>query len=223
MGASNFMLDAYESQLNTMNNYQELAQRTSAAPTPELFARLLNPEVTTALLEVCQCIILRSVDLDKIKKHIFYGKPLSTDGSALSIPEITQHLLVNEKRMKIIHGIIGIATEAGELLEKLVGLLVDGEDFDTINLKEEAGDNFWYLAELLTGADSTFSEVQRLNIAKLAARYGDKFTEFKALNRDLDKERGVLEQVSCAACDRGDFTIGHSDECPKHEKDSTQA
>lgn len=31
------------------------------------------------------------------------------------------------------------------------------------------------------------------NIAKLAARYGDKFSEFAALNRDTDAERRVLE------------------------------
>ena len=189
------MKEAYDDQLQAFN-YQELAQRTSAPPTPELFARILNPRLITKLIDVCQQIVVESIELDKIKKHIFYGKKYDPyNCEVLPIPEITQHLLVNERRMKVIHGIIGIATEAGELLEALLGLLIDGEDFDKINLREEAGDNFWYLAEMLTGAETSFSETQRINIAKLAARYGDKFSDQKALNRDLDKERHVLEQA----------------------------
>ena len=36
------------------------------------------------------------------------------------------------------------------------------------------------------------SEVKAKNIAKLKARYGDKFSEDKAINRDLNKELGAL-------------------------------
>lgn len=186
------MNEAYDDQVKKFN-YQEMAQRTSAPPTPELFGRILNPELMALLVHTCQEIAVKAIDLNKIKKHVFYGEPLPLEPAPNAIPEITQHLLVNEKRMKIIHGIIGIATEAGELLEALLGLLVDGEDFDQININEEGGDAFWYLAEMLTGAGYTFEQSQRTNIAKLAARYGEKFSEFAALNRDLNKERHVLE------------------------------
>lgn len=197
MGASNFMLDAYESQLNTMQDYQSLAQRTSADPTPEVIARLTHPAVVDLLVSITENIKFFAHDLDGLKKHIFYGKPLSTPlgSDGLFMKDEEKRLLVNEngRRVKIIHGIIGIITEAGELAEALINSIVNGEDFDLINIGEEAGDIFWYLAELLTGANRSFGETQRLNIAKLIARYGDKFSEFKALNRDLDKERGVLE------------------------------
>ena len=36
-------------------------------------------------------------------------------------------------------------------------------------------------------------DINEKNIAKLKARYGDKFTLDKALNRDLEKERTILE------------------------------
>jgi len=32
-----------------------------------------------------------------------------------------------------------------------------------------------------------------INISKLKARYGDKFTSERAINRDLEKERKILE------------------------------
>lgn len=180
-----------------MQNYQELAQRTSAAPSPELIARLVNPGAIDLLNSILFNMANFAKDLDGLKKHIFYGKslgvPLGSEG--LFLKDEQKQLLVNEngKRIKIIHGIIGLLTEAGELAETLIGFIENGEDFDLINIGEEAGDTFWYLAELLTGANRSFGETQRLNIAKLIARYGDKFSEFAALNRDLDKERGVLE------------------------------
>lgn len=190
------MLDAYESQLNPMNNYQELAQRTSAAPSPELIDRLFHPQTVNALIFLMQEAKSIGARLDMVKRHIFYGKPAGFfGGEDFHLTDDQKKLLVNEngRRIKVIHGIIGILTEAGELAETLYSLLFQGEDFDFINIKEEGGDTFWYLAELLTGANASFGETQRLNIAKLVARYGEKFSEFKALNRDLDKERGVLE------------------------------
>ena len=39
----------------------------------------------------------------------------------------------------------------------------------------------------------TFEEIMEKNIEKLKARYGDKFTEKSALNRDLEQERKTLE------------------------------
>lgn len=40
----------------------------------------------------------------------------------------------------------------------------------------------------------SFDDIQEKNIAKLKARYGAKFSEVAALNRDLDTERKILEQ-----------------------------
>ena len=41
--------------------------------------------------------------------------------------------------------------------------------------------------------DLSLSDVLETNIAKLAARYGDKYSDYAALNRDLTTERAVLE------------------------------
>lgn len=42
--------------------------------------------------------------------------------------------------------------------------------------------------------DIDIKEVYQVNIDKLKARYGDKFTSDRAINRDLDTERDILEK-----------------------------
>jgi NTP pyrophosphatase (non-canonical NTP hydrolase) len=209
-------MDAYESQLNTMQNYQELAQRTAADPSPELIERLLDPKTLYFLDRLLFEISSTAFLLDALKKHIFYGKPKGhSEVHDRELSDKQKQLLVNEngRRIKIIHGIIGVVTEAGELADTVRGFIGQEEDFDFINLKEEGGDVMWYLAELFQGSGTTFTEAQRVNIAKLVARYGDKFSEFAALNRDLDKERGVLESEYKEAPEMVN----------DNEKDSTQA
>lgn len=93
----------------------------------------------------------------------------------------------------ILHGGIGICTEAGELLDAMKKCLFYGKDLDLVNLKEELGDLLWYVAVIMRQVGFTFEEVFDVNIAKLRARYPEKFTEYDALNRDLEKEREVLE------------------------------
>ena len=95
--------------------------------------------------------------------------------------------------MNLLHAAMGITTESGELMDAFKRKLFYGKELDVVNLKEEVGDMMWYVAILLRELDLDFHEILQLNIDKLRARYPDKFTEFDALNRDLDKERNILE------------------------------
>lgn len=95
--------------------------------------------------------------------------------------------------VNILHGALGISTEAGEILDAVKKSIFYGKPFDLVNLQEEIGDCFWYLAILAKEAGMSFEDIMAQNIAKLKARYPDKFTEHAALNRDLEKERNVLE------------------------------
>jgi len=95
---------------------------------------------------------------------------------------------------RLLHAGIGLATESGEFLDALKKHVFYGKPLDRTNLKEEVGDLMWYCAIALDELDSTFSEVQDTNIAKLRARYPDKFTEERAETRDLVKEREILEK-----------------------------
>jgi NTP pyrophosphatase (non-canonical NTP hydrolase) len=104
-----------------------------------------------------------------------------------------QNRMGTEFNSKLIHYVLGIGTEAGELQDAVKKHLMYGKPLDRINLIEEAADIFWYCARLLTLLDSDFEEAMDRNIAKLRARFGEKFTEHAALNRDLKKERKILE------------------------------
>jgi len=132
--------------------------------------------------------------LDQVKKSLFYGRDnnLNPEG-AKTVEGLNDRVGgggVNGAN--ILHAIIGIATEAGELLEALRDDY-NGNGHDAVNLREEVGDLFWYVAILAHEAGFTFSEAQTVNIEKLAKRYPDKFTEYHAVNRDLAAERAVLE------------------------------
>lgn len=98
------------------------------------------------------------------------------------------------KTQKLLHAAIGLATEGGELLDQMKKVVYYGKELDCTNIKEELGDLMWYMAIMLRELDLDFEDVLEVNINKLKARYGDKFNVESALNRNLDKERKILEQ-----------------------------
>ncbi|MAF78178.1 MAG: hypothetical protein CME63_03015 [Halobacteriovoraceae bacterium] len=94
---------------------------------------------------------------------------------------------------RLLHAGIGLSTEAGEFLDALKKHIFYGKELDRVNLKEEMGDLFWYLAIACDELNVEFEPLMETNIAKLKARYGDKFSEKRAEHRDLDTERNILE------------------------------
>lgn len=154
--------------------------------------------------------------LDRYKKLLFYGEDQAKgrtkdhtqgkDGYSIAESFSTD----NESEIKaryILHALLGIMTEAGEMAELLSNTIVGSVQagvnsgnlpsgsggIDTVNLIEECGDLFWYQAMLARALDTDFETMQRTNIAKLKARFPDKFTEEGANNRDLTSERKILE------------------------------
>jgi NTP pyrophosphatase (non-canonical NTP hydrolase) len=108
-------------------------------------------------------------------------------------PSPEQYKIIAERNeqpnmMRLEHALMGIVTEAGELMDQLKKHIVYGKELDLVNLAEECGDVFWYLAELE-------SSIKKTNIAKLKARYPEKFTETDAVVRDLGIERDILDTI----------------------------
>jgi len=108
-------------------------------------------------------------------------------------PEHPLYPNLDKRKIRILHAALGCITEAGELADNIKKHLFYGKAFDDVNAVEEAGDLLWYLAILFDTLDLTFEEVMEKNIAKLKARYPNKFTEEKAVNRNLEVERKILE------------------------------
>jgi len=101
--------------------------------------------------------------------------------------------LQNKETVRMLHAVIGLETEVGELQDALKKHIFYGKPLDKVNLAEEIGDQLWYCAILLDVLGTSFEKVMETNIAKLRARYGEKFTEAAALKRDLKTERKILE------------------------------
>ena len=97
---------------------------------------------------------------------------------------------------RLLHAGIGLSTEAGEFLDALKKHIFYGKELDKVNLAEEMGDLFWYMAIVADELGFEFEEVMEKNIAKLKARYGEKFTEEAAEKRDLNREREILDTQS---------------------------
>ncbi|PIK15469.1 MAG: hypothetical protein CES88_01755 [Halobacteriovorax sp. JY17] len=115
-------------------------------------------------------------------------KTESTDFTAMNTR------LENDGLKRLLHAGIGLSTESGEFLDALKKHIFYGKELDRVNLAEEMGDLFWYLAIVADELGVDMSDVMARNIEKLKARYGEKFSEEKAENRDLESERKILEK-----------------------------
>lgn len=102
--------------------------------------------------------------------------------------------LTNDGTKRLMHAAFGLSTEAGEFLDAMKKHVFYGKDLDRVNLREELGDLFWYIAIACDELNVEFEPIMQRNIEKLKARYGEKFTEEAAENRNLNKEREILEQ-----------------------------
>lgn len=96
--------------------------------------------------------------------------------------------------VRLLHAMIGLCTESAEFQDMLKKHIFYGKPVDRPNLIEELGDIMWYIAIASDELGVSLEDIMQKNSDKLKARYGDKFTEDKASNRDLDKERAILEK-----------------------------
>ena len=94
----------------------------------------------------------------------------------------------------LLHGAIGLSTEANELLSALKAHLFYGKPLDAVNMMEELGDCFWFMSLLADYFNVTFEELMEMNINKLKIRYPHKFEQDKAINRSYENERKAFEK-----------------------------
>ena len=198
----------------TNEEYVKNAIRTESSPksAQERIDNFTLNEVLSLYGAIREAITSLS-KLDKWKKHIFYGKPLTKDVIGLREDEHRRAynggMNISEKVDEILHSVIGIATEAGELLEAVKRIFDDGEldenkkidhkeELDYVNLSEENGDLFWYSAILSDTIGKSFDEMMETNIAKLRKRYPDKYSDEKGNQqrfRSREKDTRTMKTI----------------------------
>jgi NTP pyrophosphatase (non-canonical NTP hydrolase) len=178
-----------------VNNYIELASRTNQPDYAAVQKRLDEQYIQDSLPSLIQATAhVLDTTMDGVKKFLFYGKPLSPEASASLLgygyANTDQADELSEAEIDILHGALGISTEAGEILKAIQG----NGPLDMVNLAEEVGDILWYAHLILKRANMTFEQCMSININKLAKRFPDGFKEEPAIHRDIASERNILEQ-----------------------------
>jgi NTP pyrophosphatase (non-canonical NTP hydrolase) len=105
-----------------------------------------------------------------------------------SIPDL-------KKFLNNMHMILGMMTELGELADIFKKHLAYGKEIDWVNVREEIGDGQWYAGGMCKINLFDLENIMENNINKLKSRYPEKFSQEKALNRDLERERKILEKL----------------------------
>jgi NTP pyrophosphatase (non-canonical NTP hydrolase) len=163
-----------------LKNYVQQAVRTESPS----FHTVKSGDVANALLD----FIAAAAQLDKLKRAIFYGK-----GTELFMTQMGPVFDGTDRTRRLLHGVLGIGSEGGELVEAFFKHVFEGKALNAVNLMEELGDVNWYEAIMCDELGLTLEQVLTANIAKLQARFPDKFTEAHALHRDLSFEEKILQ------------------------------
>lgn len=90
---------------------------------------------------------------------------------------------LTHKQFELIHAILGLVTELGELADPIKKHVIYGKPLDETNILEEAGDMDWYAGLILTAIHTFRSDVMSANIAKLKRRYPNGYSEQDAVQR----------------------------------------
>jgi NTP pyrophosphatase (non-canonical NTP hydrolase) len=83
----------------------------------------------------------------------------------------------------MVHASMGIAGEAGEVVDAIKKAWIYGKELDRENILEECGDLMFYITALLTETGYTLEEAMQANMAKLAKRYPQGYTDKAAIDR----------------------------------------
>lgn len=102
--------------------------------------------------------------------------------------------LMSNHQLTLLHAAMGMCTESGEFMDQLKRHMIYGAELDHTNLKEEIGDQLWYIALAMRALDTDFGTEFNRNIKKLLVRFPTKFLKTDALIRDLAKELDILEE-----------------------------
>lgn len=80
----------------------------------------------------------------------------------------------------LLHMVIGVSGEAGELLDAIKKAVIYRKELDRNNVIEELGDIEFYLEGLRQELGVSREECLAANVAKLQKRYGDKYSDSAA-------------------------------------------
>ncbi|CAM0048885.1 MazG-like pyrophosphatase [Vibrio phage K404] len=151
----------------------------------------LDKELWQSLCTGIPMIMEGCMKADRFKASLVYGAK-NREYAHAAFPAPKFKILPNE--LEMLHAILGIISEGGELLQMFFDRKSAGLAIDRTNAVEEGGDLYWFLQLLAKSQHSTMEEMMQMNIKKLATRFPDGYSDELGLVRDQKAEREVLEQ-----------------------------
>lgn len=100
---------------------------------------------------------------------------------------------LGNENLDSLHMILGIFTEAGELADAFKKFFAYDKEIDWTNVEEELGDLMFYVVGFCNINGFELEDIFQKNYNKLHTRYKNGFNKEEANNRNLDRERKVLE------------------------------
>lgn len=164
-------------------NYSEFVR--SRFKPGEKIAEEMTPEKAAVLQRRINLVIHQSFALDLAKKHTIYNKHQGLYAMAEDAHRL-KHFKPTPEQCELLHAAIGIAGEAGELLDAIRKHIFDGQPLDRENVIEELGDLCFYLEAAMQVVKAFRYEVEQENQAKLSKRYESGYSD-KAAQERADK------------------------------------
>lgn len=121
---------------------------------------------------------------------LMYCEHLKANTGKYTVSEYQQQALrtantetLAEPESRLLNGILGLAGEAGEVVDLVKKYKYQGHILDTEHLAEEIGDVCWYIVLLCNSIEYDLETVLKMNIEKLKNRYPAGFAAEKSINR----------------------------------------
>lgn len=116
-------------------------------------------------------------------------KGLAMRTLAKKVEENDSSIFMDHRSAMLWNAASGLASETGEINEILKKVFFHDHPFDDackIHLQKETGDLMWYVMLLCHAMGWNPSDIARMNIEKLKARYPQGFSTERSLNRSED-------------------------------------
>ena len=177
-----------------VKTYSENVLRTTAPADSARANIIAKKDLACLMFNKMQTLVDDEKVFDAFKRVFYYGKPPKTEIEVQQVAEFVDNPLKNISldQTEMLHCLLGMCTETFELISAVLAYIESGK-FDKVNAFEEIGDTMWYISYLVSVLGGDFENILEKNIAKLRARYPDKFDSDKAVTRNLDAERKILE------------------------------
>lgn len=97
--------------------------------------------------------------------------------------EVQRTCGIEDHRDRLTLTALGIAGEAGEVVDIIKKVLYHAHELDTSALCQEVGDLFWYMTLLCETLGLSLDDVMQANVEKLRQRYPQGFDEQRSQMR----------------------------------------